>query len=402
MTSAPSGPLSNPLSNSLSNLGRPSYFIGCITGTSVDGLDLALLRLHAQARGAEIETCAYATVDIPTDLRQELLALGQPGSNEIDRLGAADATLGRFIAEQINRFLATHQITSDQVTAIGSHGQTVRHRPPAFTLQIGDPNQIAEHTGITTVADFRRRDMAAGGEGAPLVPLFHQALLGNSNQAQALLNVGGLANLTGIPTSGQALVGFDTGPGNGLMDAWIMRHQQQAYDADGQWAAQGNVNQRLLTQLLADPYFARKPPKSTGKEYFNLAWLETQLALTSAIVPQDVQATLLELTATSVAQAIAALHQQQDPQQPQGYDRVLVCGGGRLNGQLMQRLGAVLAEQSIALSTTESIGVDGDSLEAAAFAWLACQTLAGLPGSDASVTGAKGPRVLGAIYPGSN
>ena len=383
----------------------PSYYLGCITGTSVDGLDLALLRLHPQAHGSEIETCAYATVDIPTALRQELLALGQPGDNEIDRLGSADAALGIFIAEQINLFLAQQKVTAAEVTAIGSHGQTVRHRPSTnnrisqpFTLQIGDPNQIAEHTGITTVADFRRRDMAAGGEGAPLVPLFHQALLGNSNQAQALLNIGGLANLTGIPEttqSNQMLVGFDTGPGNGLMDAWIMRHQQQAYDSNGAWAAQGQVNQPLLKRLLSDPYFDRKPPKSTGKEYFNLPWLERQLVqankTTDGLAPQDVQATLLELTACSVARALRDLENR--------YERVLVCGGGRLNGQLMHRLGELLAVQHIAVGTTDAIGVDGDSLEAAAFAWLACQTIAGLPGNDPSVTGAAGSRVLGAIYP---
>lgn len=370
----------------------PGYFIGCITGTSVDGLDLALLRLHANARGNEIETCAYRTVDIPTELRQELLALGQPGTNEIDRLGAADAALGQFIAEQINAFLADQKLKPDQITAIGSHGQTVRHRPPNFTLQIGDPNQIAERTGITTVADFRRRDMAAGGEGAPLVPLFHQALLGDRNQAQALLNIGGLANLTGIPSPGQALVGFDTGPGNGLMDAWIMRHQQLAYDADGQWAAQGAANQALLAQMMQDPYFTRTPPKSTGKEYFNLAWLDAHLAHAGALRPEDVQATLLELTATSVARAIDDLDQQ--------YNRVLVCGGGRLNGKLMARLDALLQLQGVGLSTTDAIDIDGDSLEAAAFAWLACQTLAGLPGNHPEVTGAQGPRVLGAIYPG--
>lgn len=382
-----------------------SYYLGCITGTSVDGLDLALLRLHPQASGSDIETCAYATVDIPTKLRQELLALGQPGANEIDRLGAADAALGAFIAQQINQFLEQHKVAANSVTAIGSHGQTVRHRPPnklannrgdtrAFTLQIGDPNQIAELTGITTVADFRRRDMAAGGEGAPLVPLFHKALLGNNNQAQALLNIGGLANLTGIPEtnqSNQTLVGFDTGPGNGLMDAWIMRHQNQAFDANGDWAAQGKVNEQLLQRLLSDPYFNRKPPKSTGKEYFNLAWLDAHLNHGSRLAPQDVQATLLELTVGSIARAVSDLDNR--------YDRVLVCGGGRLNGQLMQRLAASLAAQDVALGTTDDIGVDGDSLEAAAFAWLACQTLAGLPGNEPSVTGAKGPRVLGAIYP---
>ncbi len=382
-----------------------SYYLGCITGTSVDGLDLALLRLHPKASGSDIETCAYATVDIPTKLRQELLALGQPGANEIDRLGAADAALGAFIAQQINQFLEQHKVAANSVTAIGSHGQTVRHRPPnklannrgdtrAFTLQIGDPNQIAELTGITTVADFRRRDMAAGGEGAPLVPLFHKALLGNNNQAQALLNIGGLANLTGIPEtnqSNQTLVGFDTGPGNGLMDAWIMRHQNQAFDANGDWAAQGKVNEQLLQRLLSDPYFNRKPPKSTGKEYFNLAWLDAHLNHGSRLAPQDVQATLLELTVGSIVRAVSDLDNR--------YDRVLVCGGGRLNGQLMQRLAASLAAQDVALGTTDDIGVDGDSLEAAAFAWLACQTLAGLPGNEPSVTGAKGPRVLGAIYP---
>lgn len=382
-----------------------SYYLGCITGTSVDGLDLALLRLHPHASGSDIETCAYATVDIPTKLRQELLALGQPGDNEIDRLGAADAALGVFIAEQINHFLAQHKVAANQVTAIGSHGQTVRHRPPnkldtassdiqAFTLQIGDPNRIAELTGITTIADFRRRDMAAGGEGAPLVPLFHKALLGNNNKAQALLNIGGLANLTGIPEtnqSNQALIGFDTGPGNGLMDAWIMRHQNQAFDANGDWAAQGKVNEALLQRLLSDTYFDRKPPKSTGKEYFNLGWLDAHLSNSDTLTPQDVQATLLELTVGSIARAVSDLENR--------YDRVLICGGGRLNGQLMRRLSESLATQNIELGTTDDIGVDGDSLEAAAFAWLACQTLAGLPGNEPSVTGAQGPRVLGAIYP---
>ena len=369
----------------------PGTFLGCITGTSVDGLDLAIV--HIDNDGAMTMGPAE-TQPLGDDLRDALLALGRPaatgGTDRLDDLGAVDARLGEGIGQAILRFLSHHDIEASAVTAIGSHGQTVRHRPPggvgeaAFTLQIGDPNRIAETTGITTVADFRRRDMAAGGHGAPLVPPFHRALFAGQDDTIVVLNIGGIANISIL--SEKTTSGFDTGPGNGLMDAWCARCRGEPFDRDGAWAASGKVVPDLLRRCLDDDYFKIAPPKSTGREYFHEAWLEPHL---QGEKPEDVQATLCALTATTVADAIARWAPDAA--------RVVVCGGGRLNATLM----AALADAASAdVAPCEQSGIDGDSVEAAAFAWLASRTLAGLPGNEPAVTGASGPRVLGAIYPG--
>ena len=361
-------------------------YLGAITGTSVDGLDLALLQISDQ-----IQFLAAGTKPLPEDLRTRLLALGQPENDSLDELGSADTELGRFIASAILEFLSEHQVPAETIRAIGSHGQTVRHRPDqehAFTWQIGDPNQIAELTGITTVADMRRRDMAAGGQGAPLVPRFHQALFGAEGSPLSVLNIGGISNLSVLPGSPAGdILGFDCGPGNALMDSWCLHRRGEAYDADGRWAASGQIDDGLLSALLADPYLQRSPPKSTGREYYNLAWLEP--ALPKDIPSENVQRTLLEFTARSIADA----HRRWAGES----QSLVVCGGGRCNGLLLERLTALL---TVPVLTSEQRGYDGDAIEAAAFAWLAARRLDMLPGNAASVTGAAGDRVLGAVYPG--
>jgi anhydro-N-acetylmuramic acid kinase len=337
---------------------------------------------------------AAEAVGITPDLRRELLSLCQPGANEIERLGHADRLLGIEFAHATHVLLKQAGVRADQITAIGSHGQTIRHRPqatagaPAFTLQIGDANTIAQLTRITTVADFRRRDIAAGGQGAPLVPAFHRAVFAKNAHNRVIVNIGGMANITALPVDDTTL-GFDTGPGNVLLDAWINRHQQQNYDRDGQWASSGSVDTTLLANLLRDPFFAAPPPKSTGRELFNLTWLDAHLAGCAAIAAADVQATLAELTARSIADAIVAL--------PFIANEVFVCGGGAYNGDLMLRLERLLHPRL--LGHTGQLGIAPEWVEAAAFAWLARETLAGRPGNEPAVTGASERCVLGAIYP---
>tara|TARA_A100001037_G_scaffold231722_1_gene210049 strand:+ start:3320 stop:4432 length:1113 start_codon:yes stop_codon:yes gene_type:complete len=367
---------------------EPTLYVGAISGTSVDGLDLALLDVSDG-----IELCASSTATLSPALRESLLALGQPGGDSLDRLGEADQALGRAIGTAVKDFLYNQGVDPKAIAAVGSHGQTVRHRPTAahpFTLQIGDPNQIVETTGITCVADFRRRDMAAGGQGAPLVPPFHAALFRSSDELRVVLNIGGISNITVLPPDATLPVtGFDTGPGNALMDAWNAQNIGTAFDAGGQWANQGKVDGALLSALSADPYLQQSPPKSTGREHYNLPWLaeHSQAAGVSAV---DVQATLLEFTATTIEQAI---DRWASPCQ-----RLIVCGGGRHNRALMARLAALIPS---AIFTTDDMGVNGDAVEAAAFAWLAWRTLKGMPGNEPGVTGAVGERVLGAVYPGS-
>ena len=365
----------------------PKLYVGTITGTSVDGLDVALVDLSDG-----IKLIAASTTEFPAALRSTLLALGQPGSDNLDEIGGVDAALGAFTGKAILAFLERQGVASGQVAAIGSHGQTIRHRPDQahpFTWQIGDPNQIAEITGITTVADFRRRDMAAGGQGAPLVPAFHEALFRTASESRVLLNVGGISNITLLRAEPEiAVTGFDTGPGNALMDSWHAAHRQGPYDEGGNWARTGEVAADLLAALLSDPYLDREPPKSTGREVFNLAWLEQQAEL-SRWQPQDVQRTLLEFTAASVAEALCRWASTAG--------RLVVCGGGRKNGFLMERLAELT---DLPVEESEQLGFDGDAMEAAAFAWLAARRLESLPGNAAAVTGASGPRVLGAVYPG--
>lgn len=355
-----------------------------MSGTSVDGLDLALIQVETD--GA-IQIKASESVPLPEALRASLLELEQPGvADGADNVGAADADLGQFTGEAVNDFLSRTGQSPEDTTAIGSHGQTIRHRPGVFTMQIGDPNRIAEVTGITTVADFRRRDFAAGGQGAPLVPPFHQALfanvMANAGASPVVLNIGGISNVTIL---GEPPHGFDTGPGNCLMDGWIQHHRSLPYDEDGNWAASGSPDSGLLQTMLQDPFFNASPPKSTGREYFNLEWLQTHLQNQP---PADVAATLCELTAQTIIMGVS--------DQAPDATHLIVCGGGRLNGHLMSRL---TSATTATVEACETFGVDGDSLEAAAFAWLAHRTIDHLPGNEPAVTGASGYRVLGGVYP---
>lgn len=364
------------------------YYVGLMSGTSADAIDAVLVDFSTSTAIKQTLSHPYSQ-----QTSREIRALARPGTNEIERALSLDVLLGELFAETVQKLLHLAGVAADEVAAIGSHGQTIRHRPATvntagFSWQVADPNIIAERTGITTIADFRRRDIAAGGQGAPLVPAFHQSVFQSAERHRVIVNIGGIANLTWLPTEG-TVVGFDTGPGNTLMDAWIQQHQQQAYDAEGAWASSGNVNQPLLGELLADPFFMLPFPKSTGPEHFNLAWLEHKIHQ-HLLNPEDVQATLLALTTHSIAQAIATLA-------PSGAADIFVCGGGSRNHALMKSLQRQLPDFSV--GSTALLGVDPMWVEALAFAWLAKQTLESKTGNLAAVTGAKGARVLGGIYP---
>lgn len=363
-----------------------AVYLGLMSGTSADGIDSVLVTFN---RGVP-QLLASAARPWPPALRDQLLALSQSQAVlGLDAFGQLDVEIGHSFADAALHLLKHSDHSAASVRAIGSHGQTVRHRPTGqhpFTLQLGDPSVIAERTGIDVVADFRRADVAAGGQGAPLLPALHAMLLARPGHTRVVLNLGGIANITVLGADGSVL-GFDTGPANGLLDAWCQRHRGEPFDRDGLFAASGRPDPALLDSLLADPYFAQPPPKSTGREYFHLDWLSAHTART-AKNPADVQATLLELTTRSVTAAIARF--------APAADEVLVCGGGVHNGAMMRRLGDLLAP--CAVLDTSRYGVDPDFLEATAFAWLARQRLLGLPGNLPAVTGARGPRVLGAIY----
>lgn len=367
-------------------MSSPDLYLGLISGTSADGIDAALVRFEPHC-----ELVFGRTYPWDETLRARLIALGQGGeATSLDELGELDTTLARAFADAATQAIADSGTGRSQVRAIGSHGQTVRHRPEssaAFSWQMGDGNVIAERSGIATVADFRRRDVAAGGHGAPLMPAFHAAMLRSPDEDRAVLNLGGIGNFTLLPRAGQVR-GFDTGPANALMDAWCERHTGQAYDAGGAFAARGTVDAELLARLLDDPWFALPPPKSTGREQFHLRWLESRLG-TEQSSPADVQATLLELSAVTMADALRAT-------QP-GTACVLGCGGGVRNAALMARISANLP--GVVVESTAAHGLDPDYVEAMGFAWLARETLAGRPGNLPSVTGAKGPRILGTVYP---
>ncbi len=366
-----------------------SYYIGLMSGTSLDAIDAAIVRFS----GKRCELQQHLALTISEDIRQQALSLLTPGENELARLCRLDVQLGRLFAEAVQALLRQADLDASAISAIGSHGQTLRHYPDTefpTTLQIGDPNIIAEQTGITTIADFRRRDMAAGGQGAPLAPAFHQALLRDEKDDRVVLNIGGIANIPLLPADpAQPITGFDTGPGNALMDSWIQTHLQQSHDPEGTWATSGKMNKTLLDQLLSDAYFQQAPPKSTGRETFNLSWLEKQLQNFSDLSAEDIQATLAELTAISIARAISK-HAADTKQ-------VLICGGGIHNSYLIQRLAAHLPQQQ--LRSTQELGIDPDWVEAMAFAWLAKQTLEGQAGNLPGVTGAQHPVILGGIYP---
>jgi len=356
-------------------------FIGLMSGTSADGIDAVLVK----SDGERCRLVATHHRPMPQDLRADILAFRQSGDDELHRLATLDAQLANEYAVAVLALLTDAGVSAESVSAIGQHGQTLRHHPSGdipYTVQIGDPNRLAERTGITVVADFRRRDMAAGGQGAPLVPAFHAAQLAMPGIATAVVNIGGIANVTLIAADG-GVTGWDTGPGNTLLDAWVSRHQGVPFDDGGDWAATGEIIHPLLSGMLEDPYFARPHPKSTGPELFNLDWVTSHLVGEAAA---DVQRTLVELTAASIARALVDASPKV----------VRVCGGGTRNGFLMQRLCARLPECEV--TTTAAAGVDPAWVEAWAFAWLAEQTLAGQPGNVPSVTGAKGPRVLGGIY----
>ena len=361
-----------------------------MSGTSLDGIDVVLADLcHSNTK-----LLATHCHTIPALLKSKISAIIQPdwvGSIEI--IGKLHHQLGKLFADSVKSLLKQTQMHANEITAIGSHGQTVWHQPEGkypFSLQLGDANLIAELTGITTVADFRSRDIAAGGQGAPLVPAFHQQALTAFNKNRIILNIGGIANITYLPESSlfEPVLGFDTGPGNGLLDAWIKKNKNKNYDKNGNWARAGKVQHKLLSSFLSDPFFKLHPPKSTGKEVFNLAWIESHLNKHSHTYPaEDVQATLLELTAKSIADALA------NP-----CDELYVCGGGAHNDQLMSRLQCL--SPHIPIQTTQALGIHPDWVEALAFAWLAKQAIENQPGNLPSATGAKGARVLGAIYPG--
>ncbi|HKL61874.1 MAG TPA: anhydro-N-acetylmuramic acid kinase [Woeseiaceae bacterium] len=364
-------------------------FLGLISGTSMDGVDAAVVALpEAGRRGCElVATACHPYAD---DLGRALeRAVADPASCDLDTLGRLDVQVGGAFAAAALRLLAEAGLEAGTVRAIGSHGQTLRHRPDAetpYTLQIGDPNVIVARTGITTVADFRRRDIALGGEAAPLAPAFHGWLFGGGPPA-AVVNIGGIANVTLV--DGDVRAGFDTGPGNTLMDLWVRRHRGEPCDRDGAFAREGTVSPLLLEACLDDPYFTAPPPKSTGREYFNASWLEGRLeALPEQPAPADVQATLAELTAVTIARAIGKHGGR--------CSRVLICGGGARNGFLMERLAALCAPAAVA--STAAAGLPPDWVEAAAFAWLARETLAGRPGNRPRVTGAQSAAVLGGIY----
>ena len=363
-----------------------------MSGSSLDGIDAALVSFESATPQLE----AQLVYPLDPHLIAELDALTRPGAEELTRLCRADVILGEAFAAAVIQLLAKTGISPTSVRAIGSHGQTLRHYPDSETptsLQIGDPNIIAERTGITTVADFRRRDMAAGGQGAPLVPAFHQAVLHDPEHNRVILNIGGIANLTLLPAKPEAgVVGFDTGPGNALLDAWIRRQRNEAYDHHGEWAASGKVHPELLTALLGEGYFFQPPPKSTGRDRFNLDWVTDCWPTVAALSPADVQATLLELTAVTIADAIG--HASPHPEQ------VLICGGGVHNIALLQRLNTLLPAQQV--MSTRDVGLEPDWVEAMAFAWLARQTLQHQAGNLPAVTGARHAVVLGGIYYGEN
>ena len=371
---------------------HPPFFIGLMSGTSADSIDACVVDFSDNTP----RLVATQNEAIDADTKAAIHALTISGTSELMRMGQLDQVMATAFAKAALKVIEKAGISREDVRAIGSHGQTIRHQPEGeypFTLQIGDPNKIAELTGITTVADFRRRDMAAGGQGAPLAPGFHRAMFGQTGTNTAVLNVGGIANISLLGSDG-SVIGFDTGPGNTLMDGWVQNHQQRPFDADGSWAMSGAVDEALLSSMLSDPFFTAAPPKSTGPDYFCRDWLEAQLKdRPGTPAAEDVQRTLLELTACSVA--LSLNDRNLAGTRPK---RLAVCGGGVHNSALMARFTELLPETEVI--TTASLGIDPDWVEAFCFAWLAARTLDDLPGNEPAVTGASGYRVLGGIYRG--
>ena len=370
-------------------------FIGLMSGTSLDGVDVALVAFTEQkTQMLHSHFLAY-----PAALRAQILALQHPTENELENTALIGNALAKIYAEAVNQLLVDAQLSSNQIVAIGCHGQTIRHRPGfedgiGFTLQIGNAALLSELTGITVISDFRSRDIAAGGQGAPLVPAFHQAVFADKQINRAIINIGGIANITYLGNSenfsnkSNGVYGFDSGPGNMLLDAWIKQHKNLDYDANGDWASTGQVIPSLLSDMLAEPYFALLPPKSTGRDLFNQAWLQEKLLATTTLRPQDVAYTLVALTAHSIYNALT--------QHCGEFNEVYVCGGGAHNRLLIESLQTLLGETKC--NSTESLGIGADWVEAIAFAWLAKQCINKKTANLAEVTGAKGPRILGAIY----
>jgi anhydro-N-acetylmuramic acid kinase len=364
-------------------------YVGLMSGTSLDGVDGVLVDFA----GTRPQVLAHQALPFDAALKAELLALNTSGADELHRAALAANALVRVYAQTVQALLAQTGLTAQEVQAIGAHGQTVRHQPGAYdgtgyTTQLNNPALLAELTGMAVVADFRSRDVAAGGQGAPLVPLFHQGFFGSTQYSLGVLNIGGIANLSVLAPTGDVL-GFDCGPGNALMDHWCQQHTGQAFDRNGDWAASGHVIEPLLHQLLQEPFLHHAPPKSTGRDLFHPAWLAQQLRPFASVAPADVQATLTEFTARAcVADVLRHAHDAKE---------LIVCGGGALNGWLMQRLQAGLPQLEVVVS--QARGMPPLQVEATAFAWLARQTLSGQPGNLPKVTGAQGARILGGIFP---
>lgn len=365
------------------------FFVGLMSGTSMDGIDavLAHFRKDRSLKIVATNRCQYSP---PLKRRIEALTRDQGTPSEI---GAVDAILGDEFARCTLELLRRASVSATSITAIGSHGQTVFHQVSGsspFTMQLGDPNRVAEHTGITTVGDFRRRDIAAGGQGAPLAPAFHQWHFSTPGRDRAIVNLGGIANITCLFADGSAPVGFDTGPGNRLMDLWCHDQWGNEYDVDGYHAAQGRIQPRLIANMLSDPYFALRGPRSTGREYFNREWLHHYLRRYEQEKAEDIQRTLAALTAETVVQGLRQVHEPSE---------VFLCGGGAFNPVLVKEIRQRMGQATV--ETTDSAGLDPQAVEGAAFAWLARQRLLGRTAEIARVTGADGPRVLGALYPGA-
>ncbi|HZW11617.1 MAG TPA: anhydro-N-acetylmuramic acid kinase [Noviherbaspirillum sp.] len=372
---------------------RSQLFIGLMSGTSLDGVDGVLAAFPTEGSDTPIRTLAAAYLPFPDALRKELMALQAPGENEIQREALAANKLAEIYAECVHQVLLKSSTARGQVRAIGAHGQTIRHRPElGFTRQTGNPSLLAELTGIDVIADFRSRDIAAGGQGAPLVPAFHQAIFGSEDEVRVVANIGGISNIS-VLNRGDEVVGFDTGPGNVLLDAWVGRHLNKPFDANGAWGASGHIIPALLTELRDEDFFMLPPPKSTGRDLFHTVWLDRKLAQFVDASPHDIQATLAALTATTLADAIHS--------HAPTASAAFICGGGAYNTHLMELLQKALTERGHAASvqSTDALGVSPNHVEALAFAWLAHRHAERKPGNLPSVTGAKGARILGCLYP---
>ena len=354
-----------------------------MSGTSLDGADAALVDFSSDPP----RTLAFATVPFAADLRERILKLSEPGEDRLDLAGSVSLELAELYARAVDGVLAGGGVGPDEVVAIGCHGQTVRHRPEkGFTIQLNDPARLAELTGIDVIADFRRRDMAAGGQGAPLVPAFHEALFRHPRLSRAVVNIGGISNITWIPAAGRT-IGFDCGPGNVLLDGWTRRHLGTAFDENGAWAERGRTDPRLLQTLLSEPFLDAPPPKSTGRELFGMAWLEERLAANQE--PADVQSTLTDFTAHAIVDALDRFCDRTD--------EIYLSGGGARNGALVSRIARLARDRPVA--PTDELGVPTAHVESMAFAWLAMKFVRREPVDLTTVTGARQPRVLGALYP---